>query len=103
MGGISQYNYCVTTFDYPKLQISLGTFKHARYGCLNIRTGILDFKYTDSKYDNGHLNIQTELVFHTTSGAAWSGPPSRYSNAVTILLLPYPSISYGGWEKSCTS
>ena len=34
-------------------------------------------------YLNTHLNIRMELVFHTTSGALCSGPPSTYLNGVT--------------------
>ena len=30
-----------------------------------------------------------ELVFHTTSEALWSGPPSRYLNVVTICIYIY--------------
>ena len=31
-------------------------------------------------YRTIHLNIRMELMFHTTSGALWSGPPSTYLN-----------------------
>ena len=34
-------------------------------------------------YINTYLNIRMELVFHATSGALWSGPPSTYLNVVT--------------------
>jgi len=34
--------------------------------------------YLDIQFD-----ICIELVFHTTSGASWSGPPSTYLNVVT--------------------
>ena len=33
-----------------------------------------------------HLNIRMELVFHTTSGASQSGPPSTYLNVVTVVI-----------------
>ena len=32
----------------------------------------------------GHFKIRMELVFHTTSGASQSGPPSTYLNVVTV-------------------
>ena len=76
------------------------------YGFLNIRTSILDylgegfpwpaqpFKHTESnsfkhtattfKYTNW-----IELVFHTTSGALPSGPPSTYLNLFTVYTRIY--------------
>jgi hypothetical protein len=33
-----------------------------------------------------HLNIRMEMVFHTTSGALWSGPPSTYLNVVAVNM-----------------
>ena len=37
----------------------------------------------------GHLNIRMELVFHTTSGASQSGPPSSLSKYLNVMTLPY--------------
>ena len=36
---------------------------------------------------NIHSNIRTELMFHTTSGALWSGPPCTYLNVVMVPLF----------------
>ena len=38
---------------------------------------------------NIHLNILMELVFHTTSGAFLSGPPTAYLNVVTVCIYIY--------------
>jgi hypothetical protein len=36
-----------------------------------------------------HLNTRMELVFHTTSGASRSRPPSTYLNVVTVHMITY--------------
>ena len=79
-----RYIYKVTTFKLPKI-----------YGFLNIRTGILDYLWECVPWPGHlsirnsiclhiHLNIQMELVFHTTSGASRSRPPSTYLNVVAV-------------------
>ena len=62
-----------------------------------IRTGILDylrggfpwparsFKHMESISIYIYINIHSNIVFHTTSGALWSGPPSAYLNVVTRM------------------
>ena len=76
------------------------------YGFQNIRTGILDYHQEGFPGPPGHfnirnpiclhihLNIRIELVFHTTSGASRSRPPSTYLNVVTVLLHDNIPLSY---------
>jgi len=57
------------------------------YGFLNIYIYELEFQTTSGKVflgPTGHVNIRTPI---TTSGALWSGPPSTYLNAVTVLYI----------------
>ena len=44
-------------------------------------------RHLDMRNGPSHLNIRMELVFHTTSGASQSGPPSTYLNVVTIPVF----------------
>jgi hypothetical protein len=64
---------------------------------LNIRTRILDYLWECFPWPGHlnirnsiclhiHLNIQMELVFHTTSGASRSRPPSTYLNVVAVYI-----------------
>jgi hypothetical protein len=52
------------------------------------------FQHTESNCLHIHLNIRIELVFHTTSGASRSRPPSTYLNVVTVLLHDHIPLSY---------
>ena len=70
---------------------------------MNIRTGILDYLWECVPWPGHlsirnsiclhiHLNIQMELVFHTTSGASRSRPPSTYLNVVAVYIYIYMCV-----------
>ena len=44
-------------------------------------------RHLDMRNGPSHLNIRMERVFHTTSEASQSGPPSTYLNVVTVYVF----------------
>ena len=79
---------------YIYIYYTLTTFKHTDSIMLdNLQEGFpwpaRRFKHTESSvYIEIYidLNVRMELVFQTTSGGSWSGPPCTYLNVVPVYL-----------------
>ena len=63
------------------------TFYFYTNWCFRIPPGTCSLATLPLTYTNG------TVFFHTSSGAAWSGPPSMYLNAVTIFKLLFIIIA----------
>ena len=92
------YSYlCIYVFMYLYTYIYIPQLHLNITDCLNIRTTSWYFRLPPGRFLFGRpvnvrnpihlamqLNIRMELIFHTTSRALWSDPPSTYLIVVTV-------------------